>query len=64
MSAHKRSKVTGSHLFGRLAAMLATARRRHRERGELAMLDDRDLHDAGLSRASIAYELNKPFWRG
>lgn len=56
--------MKSSHVFARLAAMFATARRRARERSELALLDDRDLRDAGLSRAALAFELNKPLWRG
>ncbi len=56
--------MKSSHLFDRLAAIFATARRRARERSELASLDDRDLRDAGLSRAALAFELNKPLWRG
>jgi uncharacterized protein YjiS (DUF1127 family) len=39
-------------------------RRRARERAELARWEDRDLRDAGISRAAIQVELAKPFWRG
>ena len=34
-----------------------------RQRRDLARLDDRDLHDLGLSRADVAAETSKPFWR-
>jgi uncharacterized protein YjiS (DUF1127 family) len=39
-------------------------RRRARERSELARWEDRDLRDAGVSRATLQHELAKPFWRG
>jgi uncharacterized protein YjiS (DUF1127 family) len=38
-------------------------RRRARERDELARMDERTLHDIGLSRSAIYGELQKPFWR-
>ena len=46
-----------------LAGLLATWRRRTRERTELAQLDHRVLRDLGISASEIAYEANKPFWR-
>ena len=36
---------------------------RYRDRQELARWTDRDLHDIGVSRSDIEYELEKPFWR-
>ena len=39
-------------------------RRRARERSELARWDDRDMRDAGITRADVQYEMAKPFWRG
>ena len=47
----------------RLVATLRLWRRRARERAALAGLDERALHDIGLSRASAAFEINKPLWR-
>lgn len=38
-------------------------RRCARDRRLLAMLGDRSLHDIGLSRAMVEYELSKPSWR-
>lgn len=67
MTNEVRHRMTGSHLwkpFAQLAAMVATARRRARDRAVLAQMDDRDLSDLRLSRATVVYELNKPFWRG
>jgi uncharacterized protein YjiS (DUF1127 family) len=34
-----------------------------RERRDLASLDDRMLHDIGLTRADVEFEFTKPFWR-
>ena len=59
-----RSRMSGSHLLARMSGMLATARRRSREREALAMLEDRDLRELGLTRAALAFEMNQPFWRG
>ena len=49
----------GNHLV----ATVREWRRRARERGELAALDDRMLRDIGLSRADAEFLINKPFWR-
>jgi uncharacterized protein YjiS (DUF1127 family) len=38
-------------------------RRRARDRGQLAKLDDRMLRDIGLTRADAEFFSNKPFWR-
>lgn len=51
------------HAAHRAAATLREWRRRTRERGELARLDDRALLDIGLSRADAEFLANKPFWR-
>ncbi len=52
-----------SNPFSRLAAQFATWRRRARERADLALIEERDLRELGLSRAVLEFELNKPFWR-
>lgn len=44
-------------------ATLRQWRRRVRERGQLAQLDDRMLKDIGLTRADAEFLTNKPFWR-
>jgi uncharacterized protein YjiS (DUF1127 family) len=36
---------------------------RSRERVQLQQLDEHMLHDIGLSRADVAHECDKPFWR-
>lgn len=50
-------------LVARLGATLRQWRRRIAEREQLAHLDERSLHDLGLSRAAVYAELRKPFWR-
>jgi uncharacterized protein YjiS (DUF1127 family) len=61
----------GVHELGLLAArgaeaairLLALWRRRAVEKRELAGLDDRELHDIGLTRTDVDMALAKPFWR-
>lgn len=60
--------VTNSHskpiaAIARVAAVFEAWGRRLREREQLARLGERELHDIGLSRASVYAEINKPFWR-
>ena len=43
-------------------ALYAEWRQRARSRGELAMLDDRELRDIGLTRMEANKEFEKPFW--
>jgi uncharacterized protein YjiS (DUF1127 family) len=38
--------------------------RRHHDRLHLMSLDDRLLHDIGISNADVYREASKPFWRG
>jgi len=49
--------------FARLRTLFAQWSAREFDRAQLAKWDERDLHDAGISRVSLEYELNKPFWR-
>jgi uncharacterized protein YjiS (DUF1127 family) len=46
-----------------LATLLATWRRRLRDRRALATMDERSLRDLGLTRYDAFYEARKPFWR-
>ncbi|MGA9865462.1 MAG: hypothetical protein WBQ75_03370 [Acetobacteraceae bacterium] len=48
---------------GGLAAMLREWRYRIREREGMAILTERDLRDARLTRADVQAEIAKPFWR-
>ncbi len=59
-----------AHVVGHVAAApalavsaLLTWQDRLRERATLRELDERALHDIGLSRADIEREAQKPFWR-
>jgi uncharacterized protein YjiS (DUF1127 family) len=56
--------------FSRLRLLVATVqylaaewRHRARSRAVLAQMSDRDLHDIGVTRAEVAHESAKPFWR-
>ncbi len=50
-------------LMDRIRETLALWHRRTRERDQLALLTDRDLHDAGLTTSDVWLETRKPFWR-
>jgi len=54
------------HLARQVGARLALWRKRARDRNELATLaalGEPSIRDAGFDRGSLAYEINKPFWR-
>ena len=53
----------GSGVVAQIGETLRLWRERQHERSRLAELTDRDLHDVGLSRADIFFEVEKPFWR-
>jgi uncharacterized protein YjiS (DUF1127 family) len=59
-ASHTHSRA--SAVLARVAVMASLWRKRRRERAELAWCSERDLHDAGTSRAALEYELAKPFW--
>ncbi len=48
---------------GDLLRLLLVWQDRERQRHRLRRLDDRLLKDMGLSRADVAHETAKPFWR-
>jgi uncharacterized protein YjiS (DUF1127 family) len=52
-----------SLILGSIVATLRKWRRRRRERGELASLDDRTLRDIGLDPGAVDYEVRQAFWR-
>lgn len=67
MAAAARHQMIETHVsnpFARLATWVSAWRVRTRERADLAMMEDRDLRELGLSRAVLEFELSKPFWRG
>ncbi len=63
-------RTDAGYFRGRVVALVVRGfgilllwQRRANERHALAHLDDRMRRDLGLSRAEIARELRKPFWR-
>jgi len=47
----------------RILEILASWHDRSVQRRTLAGLSDYQLHDMGLSRSQVFYEIEKPFWR-
>jgi uncharacterized protein YjiS (DUF1127 family) len=64
ISLHYSSKAPLAGTYTAFNQILATWRRRARERRELANLDRRTIQDLGLSSSEIQFEASKPFWRG
>ncbi len=64
LSLHYTSKAPLAGTFAAFGEIIATWRRRAKERNELANLDHRTLRDIGLSAGEVQFEANKPFWRG
>jgi uncharacterized protein YjiS (DUF1127 family) len=52
-----------SGVWGGLGELLQTWHDRYHSRHELARWSERDLHDLGLSRGDVSFEVEKPFWR-
>jgi uncharacterized protein YjiS (DUF1127 family) len=63
LTLHYTSKTPLAGTFTAFGQILATWRRRAKERKELANLDHRTLRDLGLSASEVQFEANKPFWR-
>ena len=63
ISLHYSSKAPLAGTYTAFNQILASWRRRARERRELATLDSRTIRDLGLSPSDIQFEVNKPFWR-
>jgi uncharacterized protein YjiS (DUF1127 family) len=49
--------------FSTVVDSLLTWQRRHKDRMHLMALDDRLLHDIGISLADVEHEVSKPFWK-
>ena len=63
---HPLTRVPGTDrpsLLARIASTLRLWRKRIREKRALERLDERDLHDIGVSFSDVYAELNRPFWR-
>jgi uncharacterized protein YjiS (DUF1127 family) len=52
-----------SGFLARVIKMLTAWRERSAQRQALAGLSEYQLHDIGLSRSQVSYEIEKPFWR-
>ena len=66
MSTWTHESMTNHHAPGLLGVLSETFhlwRQRYAARHELARWSDRDLHDIGVSRSDVIYEVDKPFWR-
>lgn len=63
LSLHYTSKAPLAGTFTAFNEILATWRRRARERNELARLDRHTIRDLGLSEGDVLFEASKPFWR-
>ncbi|MCA0248928.1 MAG: DUF1127 domain-containing protein [Proteobacteria bacterium] len=64
ISLHYSSNAPLAGTFAAFGMILATWRRRAKERRELAQVDSRIARDLGISPTEIQFEVNKPFWRG
>jgi uncharacterized protein YjiS (DUF1127 family) len=51
------------HGVSGLVESALTWQRRHKDRMHLMALDDRLLHDIGISLADVEHEVSKPFWK-
>ena len=63
ISLHYTSQAPLAGTYTAFGQILATWRRRAKERRELANLDHRTIRDLGISPTDIQFEANKPFWR-
>jgi uncharacterized protein YjiS (DUF1127 family) len=63
LTGRREPRQTLSEVGGRIVAIWREWRRRARDRARLAELDDRMLHDIGLTRTDAEFLINKPFWR-
>jgi uncharacterized protein YjiS (DUF1127 family) len=58
--------LTNTHapaIFTGIAHKVAEWRHLARQRAELAQLTERDLHDIGITRVDVQFELAKHFWQ-
>ena len=62
-SIDRRQNKQRSGLVARILAVFAAWHDRSVQRRMLAGLSEYQLHDIGLSRSQVSYEIEKPFWR-
>lgn len=63
ISLHYSSSAPLAGTFAAFGMILATWRRRTKERRELAQINSRIARDLGVSPTEIQFEVSKPFWR-
>ena len=63
LARYQDSDVPQATIGGTLRLWFHRARQRARDRAALAEASELDLHDAGLSRGMLQFELAKPFWQ-
>lgn len=56
-------RISVPRVLHRARETVALWRRRMREREELSHWTERDIRDAGMTRAAVEFEMSKPFWR-
>jgi uncharacterized protein YjiS (DUF1127 family) len=59
----RRVLVALASIRARSVRVIGLWRQRMRMRAELREVDERTLHDLGVSRAEVQYEVDKWFWR-
>ena len=59
----RRAGARRPSLLGRAVALLRLWRKRIQEKRALERLDERELHDFGVSFSDVYAELRRPFWR-
>ncbi|HYG86397.1 MAG TPA: DUF1127 domain-containing protein [Azospirillum sp.] len=52
-----------AHRLNHILETVAQWHQRAASRRELARLDDRMLHDIGITNADVEEEISKPFWK-
>lgn len=62
-SIDRRQNKPRARLVGRILEIIAVWHDRRLQRRSLAGLNEYQLHDMGLSRSQVFYEIEKPFWR-
>ena len=55
--------VSHPGLIARILEVLATWHDRSVQRRMLARMSEYQLHDIGLSRSQVSFEIEKPYWR-
>lgn len=60
---HGSMAAAAAHHLTRIVEVVSQWHQRAASRRELAQLDDRMLHDIGITSADVDSEVSKPFWK-